>query len=258
MKDNLVPERIVNKNGVHTTVYRKPGSSGAKKAPVLPSLALVPKASMSGDEILNGLIWKIREVCREQYSGINDVDQPTINRTLRKYSPETRERLYEFLDAASLAKSGSRQSVVAHAVAKGEDEVFISDAINFLPTVGKVSLLMAIRYYPQLHDLPLERIDPESETFRKVVALVGATDFIRYIHESNEVEERRVPPYTMERVPSYPTFAVLKDERLVDLLLERYKEVDHIRGIIQGHRSADYEVINAALDNGSALGDGTL
>lgn len=257
MSGNLVPERIVNKNGVHTTVYRKPGNAASKKAPVLPPLTLIPRLDMSDEEITESLSMKIRTACREQYSGVNDVDQPTIIRTLQRYSPVTVKRLYDFLDSPELDRAGSDASTTAHSVAKGESEEFISDLINFRPVQGKSSLIRSLRFYPQLH-LPVDTIEPDSETFRKATTLMNMSDFIRQTHESNYSPDQGEPPYENHKVPGAPNFSVLNDERLVNLILDHPDDELRIRGIIEDHHGTDYEVIAAALETGSALGNGTL
>lgn len=257
MSGNLVPERIVNKNGVHTTVYRKPGNAASKKAPALPPLTLVPRLSMSDDDIIESLSMRIRTACREQYSGVNEVDQPTIIRTLKAYSPLTRTRLYDFLDSPELDRAGSDASTTAHSVAKGESEEFVSDSINFRPVQGKSTLIRSLRYYPQL-PLPVDTIEPDSETFHKAEILMNMTDFIRQTHESNYSPDQGEPPYDYYEVRGGPNFVVLSDERLVNLILENPDKELRIRGIIAAHHGTDYEVIAAALESGSALGNGTL
>jgi hypothetical protein len=257
MNENLVPERIVNKNGVHTTVYRKPGGAASKKAHLFPPLALVPRLDMSEENILEALSMKIRAACREQYGGVNDVDQPTIIRTLKQYTPATLKRLYDFLDSPELGRAGSDASVTAHAVANGESEIFISDSINFRPVQGKSTLIRSLRFYPQF-PLPVDAIDPDSETFRKATVLMNMTDFIRQTYESNYSPDQGEPPYDVHMVSGSPNFVVLNDERVVNLILEHPEKELRIREIIADHHGTDYEVIAAALASGSALGNGTL
>lgn len=257
MSENLFPERIVNKNGVHTTVYRKPGGAASKKAPLFPPLALVPRLDMSEESITEALSMKIRAACRQQYAGVNDVDQPTIIRTLQQYSPVTLKRLYDFLDSPELDRAGSDASLTAHAVAKGESEEFISDLINFRPVQGKSTLIRSLRFYPQLQ-LPVDAIEPDSETFRKATTLMNMTDFIRQTHESNYSPDQGEPPYDHYEVRGGPNFVTLNDERLVKLILEHPEKELRIREIIAAHHGTEYEVIVAALESGSALGNGTL
>lgn len=258
MSGNLVPERIVNKNGVRTTVYRKPVSAASKKTPALPPLTLVPKIDLSDGEIMESLSLKIRTACREQYAGVNDIDQPTINRMLKQYSQTTLNRLHAFLDSPGLNKVGSRESVTAHAVAKGENETFISDVINFLPIAGKSTLVRSLRSYPQLATLPIDTIDRDSDTFRRALALMETADFIRYTYESNYSEHQGPAPFRKIKVPYSPSFIVLNDSRVVDFILEHHEEAERIKDIIQERGSAEYEIIVAAWENGSALGAGTL
>ena len=255
MTGKLVPVRIVNRNGVHTTVYRKPApQASATKipAPVAAAAQMLPR-----EELMDILSLKIRTICREQYNGAGDVDQPTIIRTINLYSTTTLKRLYSFLNVAESSRAGSTPSVVAHSVGRGESEEFVSDSMNFLREVRKASLVRSLRYYSQLTRLTVDGIDPDSETYRSVTALMRVSDFIRQTHESNYSEDQ-VSPYDTKRVSGVPSFHVLSDSSLVNYILEHPEEEDRIKAIIDEHKSTNFEVITAALENGSALGDGTL
>lgn len=256
MTENLVPTRIVNRNGVQTTVYRKPGRV-LRQASAIPAPAGSTASELTREELLDDLSLKVRAICREQYSGANDVDQPTILRTLTGYSTGTLRRLNGFLLDSSWQRSGSKPSVVGHAVGRGEGEEFISDSMNFLPAVGKSSLIRSLRHYPQFRDLPVDDIAPDSELYRQALAVMDTADFIRYTFESN-YQPGQQRPYQEMKIPGVPSFQVLTDERIVDLIMERYEDTGRIKDIVTEHQSAEYEVIVAALDNGAALGDGTL
>jgi len=225
---------------------------------MIPSLSLVPRSDMSQDEVIESLSMKIRKACREQYSGVNDVDQPTIIRTLKRYSPLTRKRLYGFLDSPTLDRAGSDASTTAHSVAGGEDENFISDLMNFLSVQGKSSLIRSLRHYPQFSDLPVDTIDPDSDTYRKVATLMDMSDFIRRTYEANWSPDQGEPPYERVKVPGKADFVVLDDDRLVDFILNQPEKMIRVREIILEHKATDYEVITDALKIGSALGEGTL
>jgi hypothetical protein len=212
---------------------------------------------LTREELLDDLSLKVRAICREQYSGANDVDQPTILRTLNGYGTETLRRLNAFLLDPSWQRSGSKPSVVGHAVGRGEDEEFISDSMNFLPEVGKSSLIRSLRHYSQFRELPVEDIAPDSELYRQALAVMDTVDFIRYTYESN-YQPGQPKPYEEMKVPGVPSFQVLNDERVVDLIMERYEDTGRIKDIVAEHQSAEYDVIVSALDNGPALGDGTL
>jgi hypothetical protein len=59
-------------------------------------------------------------------------------------------------------------------------------------------------------------------------------------------------------VSGSPNFAVLNDDRLVNLILEHPEKELRIREIIEDHHGTDYDVIAASLEHGPALGNGTL
>lgn len=255
MTGKLVPVRIVNRNGVHTTVYRKPApQASATKipAPIAAAAQVLPR-----EELLDILSLKVRTICREQYNGAGDVDQPTIIRTINRYSTTTLKRLYSFLNVAESSRSGSTPSVIAHAVGRGESEEFISDSMNFLREAKKSSLVRSLRYYSQLTEMSVGDIDPNSDAYRSVMALMRVSDFIRQTHESNYSEDQE-SPYDTKRVTGVPSFHVLSDSSLVNYLLEHPEEEERIKAIIDEHKSTNFEVIISALENGSALGDGTL
>lgn len=259
MKENMVPTQIVNRNGVRTTVYRKPGREGTLTNSIpAPAPAQPQPQPFSRWELLDSLSLKLREVCRSHYNGSLDVDQQRIERTINGFQDATLQRLHEFLSTPAVSRSSSPPSVVAHAVARGESERLISDAMNFLPWVGKLSLIHTLRIYPQLvHRLPVETIEQGSATFRRVTALLQTADFIRQTHESNWSEDQEEAPYDVTKEYGVPVH-VLKDSRLVDLILDRYEDEQRLTAVIAEHKSANYEVIAAALENGPALGSGTL
>lgn len=64
MKNNLTPTRIVNKNGVSTTVYRKP-PSGSQKAPRFPPLTPGHTAPKDHAEWLNARLTKLPHISDE-------------------------------------------------------------------------------------------------------------------------------------------------------------------------------------------------
>ena len=276
MKNNLVPTRIVNKNGVHTTVHKRVTDSkwDATKLPA-PHLNVPAssRATLSPEErasMVDDLATRFYQSVypTDIFPDFVDENHPMMGpfrEQLAKYSDDLIEKLHTAAELTGNRISGtfllaremkSEQYLLTYIALHGEDyeRIFdvgrgysfnLPDAVASMPT------------YPQLH---FENTD---DYYRKATALTGVVATIQHKvpHEShwNDHDLGRFIIYTPAPKWGREQLARLASDDLIDLILETPEQWERIADIIVSRNTDDAKLIRSIITHeSSAVSEGTL
>lgn len=258
MREHLVPTRVINKNGVATTVHKKPANGKPVKGLPAPVAVMTP-VPLSRQDLIESLIEPVAEYNKATYFKHQLAELPEqLKKKLNTYSTPLLERLYSaFNDPEfSAGPTGGSAKVIANFIDSEEDETFISDCLVFMPYIRTTSLIRGMRDYSATCSLPVDGSIGEGKLRDGLIAIMETVHFAQSHLEQHQVLngdqlEKRKPG------PMKVAYFVLKDERIIDLLLDRPEVSPRVRSSIAIRSSIDYDVIVEYID-GNALRDGTL
>lgn len=255
MNNNLVPTTVVDKNGRLTTVHRKPASP-ATSAHTIPSPVLSHVETQR--ESIVRLVVHSSKLANEKMV-------TKVIETVASFSPEHLPHVKAALEDENLVRG------ISHVIRWGGSERHVREAIRFLPHFGERRWIAGLGLVRSLHGfkkdstemrysgLPLvddysaadEKTQLQCEALLKVTRAIDDCPY-KDSHQwltSVEIGDE----YSKHH---FTQTAVIEDERLVRLTLERYEDVALIVDAIMSRKTADYDVIGPMMEN--ALGEGNL
>lgn len=247
MTGNLIPTPIVNKNGIPTTVYRKPMQIGVVKE-TLPAPAI--GGGVVNQRTRNILVFagNVRKEAEKMFS-MSDEDFDGIVDDLKTYPDDLLERLVH-----ADAEGVTNMRLVKRLVLVGGGPYKVNEAMHFYPMLaeGVTNYLItkkveSLHHYPQLPKSLDYSSEPE-ETREKATALLR---LIHAVHDDLGATE------AFEASGGHKL--VLKDDRLTELVLTHYQRIDDIIELMKERETMNPDVIRAFLETDApALGTGIL
>lgn len=242
-RTRLIPTPTVDRNGRTTTVYRRPASSTeGRKA--------VPSPEGTAVQVREELVANLTRSVIKLVAGVSEKNSgEKIRATLGGYSTP----FLKYLSSAALGNSDGVATSTAHYICKGTDGTTLGNALHFAERLeqGEVwsvmPLVKSLEYYPELAGSQREYRTAKQSHSDRVVALMRATVFTeQYCGDKT----RRFIDYAVEGVEVIP---VLKDSRLVSLLVTQPEDIDRILSVIRQRESADYDLIMDTVSNPAAI-----
>lgn len=230
-RSNLIPTEIVDKNGRRTVVHRKP-------LPVASRVDLFPRPSVPGypEEKRHEMIREIKAAIEGEGATASRIAMVTLN------------QLYDGLLDRLLAVYQERPSNlwrITNLLGSGAGAGFISEALLFYPELSRCDSFTAVNMMRSLHgyrQLPVS--DDYSQEPHPVpeqaLALLRVMDCV----------DREIGGGVFRDHPAFKY--VLMDDRITDVVVMNYDQVDRIIGLITDRHSVDAEMISNVLESGTA------
>lgn len=240
--NSLIPERHTDKNGVISTKWVKPAAEPK------PSLSHFPPPSINARKAIIG---NLADDIHDVVLGKNTMDREgavRIGATLAEYSDKLLMITQDFFDnrcSESQRYYGSKLHTVASAIEEGEDVAVVTDFVVYLPEVrGEAVRLLS--QYRERHGVKDETSfgfpDP------RVLALLASTSVARK-EIGYEYGDSTPDNSPLERVigETGENHYLLRDSRVIQLILDHPESNDLINDIIRARKSLDYETAYAAV-----------
>lgn len=273
MKTNLVPTRIVNKNGISTTVY-KSEATATSRAVSLP--APDPISSPGGKLSATERSQMIDELCmllestHKKYkplsSGINPDNLLAFRNRLAAYRDEVISKLHTNAQhqtgdnkAFLYVNNGASEEDLMNHLVLSEGDL----AHERLFELGKgycFNLPDAVR---SLHTYPQLNYECTEAHFQKVIALTGVVTAI----QSEQPNERHWESHENGRLLTYtpaPRYgkeqlARITSDDLIDFILEQPECWEQIADIVASRGTDDTSIIRSIMDSETtAIAEGML
>lgn len=249
MNSELVPTPVVDKNGRLTTVH-KHGTVAGRRAASFPAPHVPAVPLPSREDIISGIMDQIREM--------DFIFSEYEAKEIRSY---LEERTPEFLSKAGAVFRSPKSAVIAGKLIRGlETPTLINEAVLYMPQMEYRGFWETVHLIKTLHGYypGLPKADDYSEVDQSVqdrcLALLKVTCAARHMGQT----DKALKATTVGRNNRDRAY-VLRDERLISLLLEQPQRADEIVRIIAERGTAEFGVIHAVLNAESvALSDGTL
>lgn len=248
MAKNLIPTKVVDKNGRLTTVHKR-GEEPTQVLSSIPAPIVSPVIDSDNEARIARIIDEIGE-------SVSIESEDEVRWTLESYSPEflvTVEAALQELETVTTA---------ALLIQAGDPQHLVSEAITFLPQVKMLGFYEAVRVVQSLHggfypDLP-KRDDysiAEAQIQSQCVALLKVTLAMQQKTDDRNTSMRMVDVGES----NFDRVAIMSDQRMIALVLERPQDADLIVDTITNRRTGDFGVIHAVLNSEAiALSGGTL
>jgi hypothetical protein len=239
-RENLEPTPTVDKNGRLTTVYKK--KSGGAKSVLTAPLPKPPVAQVDRQRIVSDFAAHFEPM------GMSDEAYETMMSSLDGYSDELLGKLDEA--RTNLAPGFG---LVGTSVSRGESEDEVSEQLYFYRDHGDMvyysarHLVESIHYYQQLPaSVDYSKESDEVRAQCSALMMVSRAS-VNISYGVDEVFDRTKGEY------------VLKDQRLVDLVIAHSDEAVLLSNFIRSHRTLDVDRLTEFLNSESkALGSGML
>lgn len=210
------------------------------------------------------LLYDVTALVMSNFNGDEGTTDPDtlmyVEETLEDYSDDM---LHLVKEHVGLGGDTSRKLAIQ--INDGESEDYIRACWYFLPRLEPRSitnfhpehLLRSIVYYDELRDGIEDFSGTDELTRQKMLAIMLAVQAI----------QKHCDPEAMNAFLAYPegssqrttNVAIIKDQRLVEMMLTNPEYVDHIRSVIADRRTADYDIIATVMRDGfDALSEGKL
>lgn len=266
---NLIPTPVVNKNGVATTVYKKPeviGVVGRSIPAPTPSAesSLVRLSRM----VINHLMpSRVRRLPADLKGFEKDRDKALS--TLARFPEELQDDILFLMNNDD--EDETHRITLVYSLTQGAPESFFNEYVaynQFLTRDNYCRLLNGLRQYPQLPKVDDYSAVPE-RTREQITALLNVTEEV--------LDESRFRIKLNSRVRGYdhglPVFvaageaqinyngeaAVLTEKDLVQLILDHPEKSDQIKRIIIDRNTGDAELIRDIITTSApAISEGTL
>ena len=249
--ENLVPTMVVNKNGVLTTVHKKPAGASAAAGIPAPAVAV---SERSKSEIVDAVMDRLHSV--NKMIDADDMDQ--VRQRVGLFSSEKLERFERAANCSD--KAGG---VILHLLVMDDNEDVVNMAAHFIPDLpdeaitGAASLLRGLYVYPQLSQ-HVDYSKAESSVQLQCLGLVKVASCLEHHSGKNYVDDADAFPLEYSRI-DYSNYRKIKDEPLVNLILERPEEADRMTAIIRANGEVDASTMRGLLDGMSpAFASGAL
>lgn len=250
---SLVPTRVVNKNGVQTTVYKKAAEQEA--APVVLPSPVMATNSRSIHELALSLMDDLRDVNRR-------IDEEDMDGVADRLGSLDRDYL-EILERA-VSRSEKAGEVVLHLLVFDTDHDVVKTAAHFIPELpeaawtGSSSLVRGLSRYEQLsgysdHSTSEESVQSQCLALIKVASSLEHHNFTSYVESPADTF-----PVVYEHT-SLKSYRYIRDASLVELILERPEDADRMARIIEEQGSISANTMRGLLEgSSSAFASGTL
>lgn len=254
---NLVPTVITNVNGVTTTVHKKPVTQ--TKVSSIPAPAPTAGRNHHRKTLVRELVTFVEsELMKVELETAEEV-LAAAGGTLDGYPTELLESIQH-----SITTDPNSRRKVSRMIRADYDPQTLDECITFLPQVP----IHASTAEPVIRSLHLYKQLPKSENFARddartqqqclAIALVAATMDQEY--------DSLLPDPPLEWLESNTEngkysqmYAMIKDDRLIDLLMEHPEAAPQIADLIKERHTADYDLVKLMIEgNNAALAEGVL
>lgn len=246
---DLVPTLIVDVNGRTTTVHKR--TDGYRSASQFPAPSFQGKREQ--------LIASVGSFLEEALPIMEDDAQYRQMLTYSRNSIKTYpDELLEKIIASSEEDERSRRAVGRLIRIRAKPEI-LDECLTFFPQVPlhpqtSEAAIRALRLYPQLPSCD-NFAKADERTQKQCIALVTVTSIM-------DVDFELIHPDALEwhecgdDANMYP---VIKDQRIVNLLMERPEAAQRIADFIKERHTSDFDLIEAMLQSAhSAFDEGAL
>ena len=242
---NLQRVPIVDKNGKATTVHRK------STTPIPATRSLVKPTVQQKESRKDAIIKLADDLHQTVYGNGFDVerfDLSDFRASLTGYSDETINKITEFFadHSSGFRYNGGMHHSVASMIEDGATESLVNNLVTYMPRFTQLTIV-AYSYYQESGSIDWEL---EESKDGLMLALEETASSLEFISRPTAVI---VGKHTNWGAP------VIKDPRIVKLVLDRLEDNDRINNIIIERQSADYDVLMSVLDEPTkALSKGVL
>jgi hypothetical protein len=251
MTNNLIPTPVVDKNGRQTTVYRR-AEETVSHATGIPAPMVAAPVQDEVEKRINRIIDEIGE----SVSLADQEDREAIRSTLETYSPEF---LIEVEEALQHLETVTIASLL---IAAGESEPLVNEALTFMPEMEVVGFHESFRLVQSLHrdyypGLPkVENYGAADDHLQSQCLAILKVSLAMKRHSDDRDGDLRMADVGRRNIDRA---AIMADQRMIALVLERPNDVDLITDTIKERRTGEFGVIHAVLSNEAiALSSGTL
>lgn len=251
MTNNLIPTPVVDKNGRQTIVYKR--SEGS----VRPTTGFpAPLATNSTQDEIEARTNRIIDEIGESVHLADQEDREMVRSTLETYSPEFLIKVEEALQHLETV------TIASLLIAAGESEPLVNEALTFMPQMEVVGFHESFRlvkslhrdYYPGLPKVKDYGVADDHVQSQCLAILKVSLAMKR--HSDDRDGDLRMVDVGTENIDRA---AIMADQRMIALVLERPDKVDLIVDTIRDRRTGEFGVLHAVLNNEAiALSSGTL
>lgn len=273
MNSNLVPTVIVNKNGVTTTVHKKPQLDPTSKGGVpAPTITPIASPETNRDELITEICDRVENQLKR--TSADDKIAGELSECLPDYPDDALIALHGYI-MSDLDDSGAND--VRHQLFRMITHEMISrthatpeavhEYLTFLPALKKVKVEMGaalgmVRGVHQYKQLPtMERYtNADSGTKRKVGAIITVTSSLLNEFYSRDMDQvaidwspnstgigKTYTPMDFDLPLEYEDEPLIIGEELIDLIFEKPEEAQEIAQIITSGHVMHGEVIRERL-----------
>lgn len=250
--EGLVPTRIVNKNGVATTVHKRAAQSGSGALSAIPAPA-VSRAKMTMPEKVEALVKRIADI-----NVLKEEDLSYVDARMTLFG----DKILDSLDAAF--KSGEEATKqLAFLLVNDEDVDILSMSAHFMPDMESnfladmPSLLRGLEFYREL-PFSFNYTYANHELQRQVLALLRVAATLEKHHGKSFFEDPEGFPTAVKTMEGN-LCKFMKDDNMVRLVMRRSDDVDAMIGIIKERGTVDPQIMEALLDGADpAFASGAL
>lgn len=234
---NLVPTRIVNKNGVATTVYKRPEKPAAEGSVIpVPSSSITVLSSMTRGQLIEEVAGIVYDLNKDEDGNDDDIywDSArsrhridTIEEALLDHDEETLRRLMDALNGKDYDSLSEMETLLSDGVFEGKNTRYINAIEQLYPLVGTGRgtssldvLIDSLKYYPGLGDLDVAK-------FPQIAAILNTVCIF---------EQNKPPAWADETLLWYSgreqagdiNYPVLYSDELIELLSRRPHQAHRI------------------------------
>jgi len=274
METNLVPTRVVNKNGISTTVYRSKATATSKTAslpaPELSTSLGIGSLSVEERATMVDELCAMFESAHLKYKplsiGINPDDLLAFRNSLAAYRDEVIGKLHANAQHQTgdnkaflhVNKGASEEDLMNHLVLSEGD--LAHERLFKLGAGYNFNLPDAVR---SLHTYPQLSYECTEDHFQKVIALTGVVTAIQFgLPDERHWESHdngRLITYTPSPRYGNEQLARIASDNLIDLILERADRWEQIADIVVARATDDTTIIRSVMDHETtAISDGML
>lgn len=241
---NLVPTVITDVNGIVKTVHKKPQDAARGFKPAAPPLSYSARQARVRYLIdsIDELVGETSQAAIFTLSKANDQHLTLIEELFRSEDPLS--------------------TPVAGQLIEGRSIDFVAECIYLVPKLGIAdygdasSYVSAVRQYEEFRRLKdLSDIDPDTE--QQVIAVITATRIIETEHTAHTDD----PDYPLQYIVTGSEWGlrVIKNERLVSMIMNRTQDAEVIARIVAKHGHTEPSAIEGIMEGIiPALADGAL
>lgn len=247
---DLIPTRILDRNGKATTVHKKVDLNGTAK-----QFSAPPPLAAPTNKVDIELFQIVSDMNRMMYPADETPDfihnaETIISKTvtaLNAYPEKLRKTILDYIKTETHEKTRG----VLYWVQEGWTEATLNEWFSceeVLQDTQPDQLLRGVHLYPQLPQIE-DYTTADERTQEQVTALLAVTARLekeKFARERANRDDPTLNDFPLETV-GYHQAVKLNNDGLIKLILDRPEQADQIAGIILERGTADAELIQEAL-----------